>query len=233
MTRSIGAVLARGMPRARTRTSGQITSYISRTSLRASDSSAGVSGYPGIGVVGDFASEARRSAACSFIALRQRARSVGRPFGIALVEELRVGHPVGAEAAEVGAQLAPGDQQPHRLVVADRDRPDGALGWPAPARRGSSARSCGPARIASRTWRHVEAVRRDVPARAPRGWRARARTGRSRSGTAAPILAIRSCAARASAGSPRPATHWAPSTAASISSGVSISGGMSKPPSST
>jgi hypothetical protein len=31
----------------------------------------------------------------------------------------------------------------------------------------------------------------------------------------------------------RPATHCAPSTAASISSEVSISGGMSKPPSST
>ena len=57
--------------------------------------------------------------------------------------------------------------------------------------------------------------------------------GRSRSGTAAAILAVRSRAARASDGSPRPATHWAPSTAASISSGVSIRGGRSKPPSST
>ena len=40
-------------------------------------------------------------------------------------------------------------------------------------------------------------------------------------------------AARANAGSARPATHCAPSTAASISSEVSISGGRSKPPSST
>ena len=40
-------------------------------------------------------------------------------------------------------------------------------------------------------------------------------------------------AARARAGSPLPATHWAPSTAASTSSDVSISGGMSKPLSST
>ena len=36
-------------------------------------------------------------------------------------------------------------------------------------------------------------------------------------------------AARASSGSARLATHWAPSTAASISAGVSIRGGRSKP----
>ncbi len=57
--------------------------------------------------------------------------------------------------------------------------------------------------------------------------------GRSRSGTAVAILAIRSSAARASAGSPRAMTHCAPNTAASISSEVSVSGGMSKPASST
>ena len=45
--------------------------------------------------------------------------------------------------------------------------------------------------------------------------------------------AVLSRAAAASTGSPRPITHWAPSTAASISSGVSISGGMSKASSST
>ena len=40
---------------------------------------------------------------------------------------------------------------------------------------------------------------------------------------------MRSSAALPSAGSAWPATHFAPSTAASISSGVSISGGRSKP----
>src|SRR5882724_9740771 len=34
---------------------------------------------------------------------------------------------VGAETAEILAQFAPRRQNPHRLVVADRDRPDGAL----------------------------------------------------------------------------------------------------------
>ena len=57
--------------------------------------------------------------------------------------------------------------------------------------------------------------------------------GRNRSGTTAPILAIRSCAARASSASLWRATHCAPKTAASISSCVSIRGGRSSPGCST
>ena len=51
--------------------------------------------------------------------------------------------------------------------------------------------------------------------------------GRRRSGTTAAIFAITSRAALESALSERPATHCAPSITASISSGVSMSGGMS------
>jgi hypothetical protein len=51
--------------------------------------------------------------------------------------------------------------------------------------------------------------------------------GRRRSGTMAAIFATTSRAAVARALSERPATHCAPSTTASISSGVSMSGGMS------
>src|SRR5579872_2404044 len=41
-----------------------------------------------------------------------------------------LGHSVSAEAAEIGAQLAPGDDQAHRLMIADGERPDGALADP-------------------------------------------------------------------------------------------------------
>src|SRR3954471_24573059 len=34
---------------------------------------------------------------------------------------------IGAETAEILAQLAPRREYPHGLVIADRDRPDGAL----------------------------------------------------------------------------------------------------------
>src|SRR5262249_59394590 len=49
------------------------------------------------------------------------------PFRISLVEIGRFHHAVGAEAAEIAAQLAPGREQAHRLEIADRDRPDRAL----------------------------------------------------------------------------------------------------------
>src|SRR5215208_3214163 len=39
----------------------------------------------------------------------------------------RVDDAVGAETAEILAQFAPRREYPHRLVVADRDRPDRAL----------------------------------------------------------------------------------------------------------
>src|ERR1700759_2384766 len=49
-------------------------------------------------------------------------------LGIFLVEIIRVHDAVGAKTAEILAQLAPGREQPHRFEIADRDRPDGALG---------------------------------------------------------------------------------------------------------
>jgi hypothetical protein len=51
--------------------------------------------------------------------------------------------------------------------------------------------------------------------------------GRRRSGTTAAIVATTSRAALERTLSQRPATHWAPSVTASISSGVSMTGGMS------
>src|SRR5512144_68584 len=54
----------------------------------------------------------------------------GRAFGIALLQELRLVDAVGAEAPEVLPQLAPADHQPHALMIADRERPDGALARP-------------------------------------------------------------------------------------------------------
>src|SRR6267142_1794043 len=50
-----------------------------------------------------------------------------RPLGIAVVEKPGSRHPVRAEASEVLAQLAPGDQVADSLHVADRHRPDDAL----------------------------------------------------------------------------------------------------------
>src|SRR6267378_1808021 len=50
-----------------------------------------------------------------------------RPLGIALVEKPGSRHPVRAEASEVLAQLAPGDQVADGLHVADRHRPDDTL----------------------------------------------------------------------------------------------------------
>src|SRR6185437_7221811 len=49
-------------------------------------------------------------------------------FRIFLFEIIGIEDAVGAEAAEILAQLAPARQQPHCFVVADRDRPDRALG---------------------------------------------------------------------------------------------------------
>src|SRR5262249_39136298 len=49
-------------------------------------------------------------------------------LGIFLLEIVGIENAVGAEAAEIPAQLAPARQQPHRFVIADRDRPDRALG---------------------------------------------------------------------------------------------------------
>src|SRR5262249_43936594 len=49
------------------------------------------------------------------------------PFGISLAEIIRLDDAVGAEAAEVVAQLAPRREQPHRFEIADGDRPDRTL----------------------------------------------------------------------------------------------------------
>src|SRR5450432_832524 len=49
-------------------------------------------------------------------------------FGIFLVEIIRLDDAVGAEAAKIPPQFAPGGENPHRFVVADRDRPNRAFG---------------------------------------------------------------------------------------------------------
>src|SRR5215212_10871188 len=49
------------------------------------------------------------------------------PLRIFFVVVNRVDDAVGAETAEILAQFAPRREYPHRLVIADRDRPDGAL----------------------------------------------------------------------------------------------------------
>src|SRR5437868_7579640 len=49
------------------------------------------------------------------------------PLRIFVGEVLRIDHAIGAETAEILAQLAPRREDPHRFVIADRDRPDGAL----------------------------------------------------------------------------------------------------------
>src|SRR5579862_4019992 len=50
----------------------------------------------------------------------------GARRGIARVEEFGRDDAVGAEMAEALAQLAPRDDQPDRVPIADRDRPDDA-----------------------------------------------------------------------------------------------------------
>src|SRR5436853_3336166 len=55
-----------------------------------------------------------------------RAQDVA-PLRIFFVVVDRVDDAVGAETAEILAQFAPRRQYPHRLVIADRDRPDRAL----------------------------------------------------------------------------------------------------------
>src|SRR6184192_4160388 len=49
------------------------------------------------------------------------------PLRISFVVVDRVDDAVGAETAEILAQFAPRREYPHRLVIADRDRPDRAL----------------------------------------------------------------------------------------------------------
>src|SRR6186713_2386481 len=49
------------------------------------------------------------------------------PFRVFFVVVDRVDDAVGAETAEILAQFAPRREYPHRLVIADRDRPDRAL----------------------------------------------------------------------------------------------------------
>src|SRR5258705_9947576 len=49
------------------------------------------------------------------------------PLGIFFVEIQGVDDTVGSKAAKIRAQLAPCRQNPHRFVVADGDRPDGAF----------------------------------------------------------------------------------------------------------
>src|SRR5882672_244394 len=55
-----------------------------------------------------------------------RAQDVA-PFRIFFVVIDRIDDAVGAETAEILPQFAPCRQYPHRLVIADRDRPDRAL----------------------------------------------------------------------------------------------------------
>src|SRR6186713_2985530 len=49
------------------------------------------------------------------------------PLRIFFVVVLGIDDAVGAETAEILAQFAPCREDPHRLVIADRDRPDRAL----------------------------------------------------------------------------------------------------------
>src|SRR5215207_4296095 len=49
------------------------------------------------------------------------------PLRIFFVVVLGIDDAVGAETAEILAQFAPRGEDPHRLVIADRDRPDRAL----------------------------------------------------------------------------------------------------------
>ena len=122
------------------------------------------------------------------------------------------------EMAKLLTELAPGHQQAHGLGITDDHRPDGSLGR---SRHflgcDSGCGSCAP-RIQARASPY-RGRRRAGHCSAARRW-GLGDEGRRRSGTAAAILAIRSRAASASTGSPRSATHCAPSTAASISSGV-------------
>ena len=50
-----------------------------------------------------------------------------RPLRVALVEKTGRRHPVGPEAADVLAQLAPGDQMTDGFHIANGHRPDGAF----------------------------------------------------------------------------------------------------------
>src|SRR6202163_2787853 len=54
------------------------------------------------------------------------------PLGIFFVEVQGVDDAVGTKAAKIRAQLAPCRQNPHRFVIADGDRPDGAFAVAAP-----------------------------------------------------------------------------------------------------
>src|SRR6266403_3196324 len=49
------------------------------------------------------------------------------PLGISFVEINGVDDAVGSKTAKIAAQLAPRRQNPHRFVIADRDRPDRAF----------------------------------------------------------------------------------------------------------
>src|ERR1700722_2385250 len=49
------------------------------------------------------------------------------PFRVFFVEIGCFDHTVGAKAAKIPAQFAPCRQNSYRLVIADRDRPDGAF----------------------------------------------------------------------------------------------------------
>src|SRR6185437_17051072 len=53
------------------------------------------------------------------------------PLRVFVVEIIGIYDAISAKAAKILAQLAPGREQPHRFEIADRDRPDRALGGPA------------------------------------------------------------------------------------------------------
>src|SRR5262245_46342115 len=86
------------------------------------------------------------------------------PLRIALVKKPGGRYPVGAEAPEVLAQLAPGDQMTDGLQIADRHRPDDTLAF-APLLIPIAQRDL-PARVylVAHT-PHIEAVGSKVPCR--------------------------------------------------------------------
>ena len=131
-----------------------------------------------------------------------RAQDVA-PLRIFLVEIIGVDDAVGAEAAEILAQLAPGREQPHRLVDSRPRSARSCARWRGPARRDNAARSSCPRGYARASCTmSMRSGSRFQPGRAPLA--GSSTNGRSRSGTVSAILAIRSSAARASAGSAWP-----------------------------
>src|SRR5260370_23913255 len=86
------------------------------------------------------------------------------PLGIVFVEILRVDDTVGSETAKIPAQFAPCRQNPHGLVIADGDRPDGAFAVTAVFVAIAQCDFLSFVNLRTRP-RHVDAVRLLAPAR--------------------------------------------------------------------